>query len=79
MIDKLTKKQVVQKTVLSSSDTEVALELTPKGRVVYDAHQEYHRQFYQTVELAMAQVSQSDIRVFGESLNQVAAFLDQEA
>jgi hypothetical protein len=41
--------------LISSSDTEVALELTPEGQAVYEAHQEYHHQFYQSMELAMTQ------------------------
>lgn len=64
MIDKLVKKGLVNKTVLSKSDTEVALSLTPKGKQVYEGHNEYHYEFYKRIEHELADMSEHDIQIF---------------
>jgi DNA-binding MarR family transcriptional regulator len=79
MIDKLIKKEMVDKKVLSKSDTEVALTLTPKGEIVYYKHEEYHRKFYDYVEQMLSTVSESDMAVFFDIMNQFDTFLDEKS
>jgi DNA-binding MarR family transcriptional regulator len=79
MIDKLIKKEMVDKKVLSKSDTEVALTLTPKGEIVYYKHEKYHRKFYDYVEQMLSTVSESDMTVFFDIMNQFDTFLDEKS
>lgn len=79
MIDKLIKKEMVDKKVLSKSDTEVALTLTPKGEIVYYKHEKYHRKFYDYVEQMLSTVSESDMAVFFDIMNQFDTFLDEKS
>lgn len=44
MIYKLVDKKLIVKTVSPKSDTEVCLNLTSLGKIVYEAHQLYHEQ-----------------------------------
>jgi DNA-binding MarR family transcriptional regulator len=78
MIDRLIKKELVNKTVLSKSDTEVALTLTPKGEKAYFGHSEYHQKLYQYVEQMLGTVSESDINIFTGIMNQLDTFLNEE-
>ena len=64
MIDKLIKKGLVNKTVLSKSDTEVALSLTLKGKQVYEGHNKYHSEFYKKIEQELAGMSEHDVQIF---------------
>lgn len=71
MIDKLTKKGMVNKRVLSKSDTEVALDLTEKGKQVYAGHIAYHREFYHAIDQALTTVPQKEIDVFCEIMKKL--------
>ena len=42
MVDKLTKKKLIEKRADSENATRVLLELTNKGKVAYFAHQQFH-------------------------------------
>lgn len=77
MIGKLIKKNMVFKTVLSKSDTEVALTLTPDGEEVCNRHDEIHRGLYRYVDEALAKVSERDIEVFQDIMNRLDVFLDE--
>jgi DNA-binding MarR family transcriptional regulator len=77
MIDKLSKKGMVTKTVLSKSDTRVALALTSSGKKVYNAHNEHHRNLYRYMEQALATVTESDIDVYVSIMNQLYTLLDE--
>ena len=78
MIDKLIKKDMVNKTVLSSSDTEVALSLTSKGEMVFEGHNEYHRNFYRQIEQELESVSEDDIQVFLNIMNSLNTILSEK-
>ena len=78
MTDKLIKKDMIVKTVLSKSDTEVALTLTDKGDKVFIAHNEYHRKFFQHIEQLLSTVSEEDIKAFENIMNQFETFLEEE-
>jgi DNA-binding MarR family transcriptional regulator len=71
MIHKLTQKGMVNKRVLSKSDTEVALDLTEKGKQVYAGHVAYHRDFYRAIDEILTTVPQEDIDVFCEMMNKL--------
>ena len=75
MTDKLIKKGMVNKQLLSKSDTEVALNLTEKGKQVYDGHAEYHREFYRSIDQMLATVSDEDIELFCKIMNKLDAVL----
>lgn len=78
MVNKLIKKDMVVKTILSKSDTEVALALTEKGAKVYHGHNEYHRKLYQYVDRMLSQVPKSDIEIFKDIMNQLDLILTEE-
>lgn len=75
MIDKLTKKGMVNKRVLSKSDTEVALDLTEKGKQVYAGHAAYHGEFYHAIDQMLTTVSEKDIDVFCKIMNKLDSLL----
>ncbi len=78
MTDKLIKKDMIVKTVLSKSDTEVALTLTDKGEKVFSGHNEYHRKFFQHINQMLSTVSENDIKVFENIMTQLESFLEEE-
>lgn len=78
MIDKLVKKGVVKKQVLSKSDTEVALSLTEKGKRVYASHVAYHKEFYHAIDQILTTVPEDDIRVFCDIMNKLDSLLSDK-
>jgi DNA-binding MarR family transcriptional regulator len=78
MIDKLVKKGVVNKQILSKSDTEVALSLTEKGNKVYACHATYHKEFYHAIDQILATVPEDDIRVFCEIMSKIDSLLSEK-
>lgn len=76
MINKLVKKGMVVKTVLSKSDTEVALTLTEIGEKVCQGHDQYHRELYQYLDQVLTEIPESDIEVFKNILNQLDNILN---
>ncbi len=75
MIDKLVKKGMVNKHVLSKSDTEVALSLTDNGKQVYAGHAAHHKEFYHAIDQILATVPEEDIKVFCEIMNKLDSLL----
>ena len=75
MIDKLVKKGLVNKQVLSTSDTEVALSLTENGKHVYAGHAAYHKEFYHAIDQILTTVPEEDIKVFCEIMNKLDSLL----
>lgn len=75
MIDKLVKKGMVNKQVLSKSDTEVALSLTENGRKVYTGHAAYHKEFYHAIDQILTTVPEEDIKAFCEIMNKLDSLL----
>jgi DNA-binding MarR family transcriptional regulator len=75
MIDKLVKKGMVYKQVLSKSDTEVALSLTENGKKVYAGHAAYHKNFYHDIDQILSAVPEEDIKVFCEIMNKLDSLL----
>lgn len=76
MIDRLVKKGLVDKTILSKSDTEVALTLTTMGQTVFRAHQESHRMFFAYIKESLSTVSECDIDAFLDIMEKLRAFID---
>lgn len=76
MIDRLVKKGLVVKTVLSKSDTEVALTLTSVGHKVFLAHQKSHQSFFTYIKETLDNVSECDIDTFIDIMEKLRAFID---
>jgi Transcriptional regulators len=76
MIDRLVKKGLVVKTVLSKSDTEVALTLTSVGQTVFRVHQESHQVFFAYIKETLSTVSERDIDTFLDIMEKLRAFID---
>lgn len=76
MIDRLVKKGLVVKTILTKSDTEVALTLTTVGQKVFRAHQESHRMFFSYIKETLSTVSDCDISAFLDIMEKLSAFID---
>lgn len=76
MIDKLIKKGMVNKKMLSHTENEVALELTEKGILAYEGHEAYHKEHYAAMSKKLEHLSQEQIKVFIDILNGVENLLD---
>lgn len=78
MIEKLIKKELVIKTILSASNTKVALNLTPKGNIVFTAHTIYHQGFYQQIESLLSELSADNLQTLITLTHDFQAFLDKK-
>lgn len=78
MIEKLIKKDMLVKTIVSPSDTEVALSLTLKGEQAFEGHRKYHHDFYEQIEQTIATISNEDIQTFLNILNKFEEFLSNK-
>lgn len=78
MVDKLIKKDMLHKTVLSKSDTEVALSLTDKGKQVYKGHTEYHLHFRNDIDQILRTIPDESIETFCEIMNKLNAILSED-
>lgn len=79
MTDRLIKKGMVTKTVLSKSDTEVALTLTENGEKVYVGHNEYHRELYRYLDQELSEVSDEDLKSFTNIMGRLANLLEENS
>ncbi|MBV7272073.1 MarR family transcriptional regulator [Clostridium sp. PL3] len=77
MVDKLIKKDMVNKKLLSDTENEVSLELTEKGSLVYKGHEEYHKEHYAEISKRLEHLSEKDVETFLDILNVVENFLDK--
>jgi DNA-binding MarR family transcriptional regulator len=75
MIDKLVKKGMVNKQVLSKSDTEVALSLTKNGEQVCAGHAAYHKEFYHAIDQILTAVPEEDIKAFCEIMDKLDSIM----
>lgn len=75
MIDRLINKGMVTKTVLSKSDTEVALALTEKGEKVFRGHMEDHQKLYSYVDEMLNQIPSKDIAIFCRIMKKLEEFI----
>lgn len=78
MIDKLVKKALVNKKLLSPTENEVSLELTEKGWLAYNGHEDYHKDLYAKIARNMEHLSQENIEAFSEILSELENFLDHQ-
>lgn len=76
MIDKLIKKEMVTKTILSPKENEVALQLTEKGMQVYNAHSNYHKELYSEVSKIMESLARENKQALLDIFDVVECFLD---
>jgi DNA-binding MarR family transcriptional regulator len=76
MVDKLIKKGMVNKKVLSHTENEVALELTEKGTLIYKGHEEYHKGLYSEISKRLDHLSDKDVETFSDIMNVLENFLD---
>jgi DNA-binding MarR family transcriptional regulator len=78
MADKLIKKDMVNKKMVSNTENEVSLELTEKGRVVYNGHKEYHKELYAEISQRLDYLSDKNMETFLDILNVLGNFLDSK-
>lgn len=78
MIDKLTKKDLVSKNTISETENEVALELTRKGWLVFNGHEEYHKEFYGEISKHLSKLSEESIQEVLDILNELENLLDKQ-
>lgn len=76
MIDKLMKKGMVNKEMLSDTENEVSLELTRQGTLVYKGHEEYHKEHYAEISKRLEHLSQDEIGNFIDILDVIENMLD---
>ncbi|MGF7050066.1 DNA-binding MarR family transcriptional regulator [Paenibacillus sp. DS2015] len=77
MINKLCKKELVNKEASPQTENEVVLNLTLKGRVVYESHLEYHRLFYKRLSIMIEKLPADSIRIFNNMICELEAVLDE--
>lgn len=77
MVDKLIKKDMVNKKTISDTENEVSLELTEKGILVYTGHEEYHKEFYTKISERLTHLSTENIEAFLDVLNTLENLLDK--
>ncbi|WP_160673121.1 MarR family transcriptional regulator [Clostridium sp. C8-1-8] len=78
MVDKLIKKGMVHKKLVSDTENEVSLELTEKGVIVYNGHEEYHKELYAEISQRLDYLSEENIETFLDILNVLENFLDSK-
>ncbi|MBU3157625.1 MarR family winged helix-turn-helix transcriptional regulator [Clostridium estertheticum] len=76
MVDKLIKKNMVNKKLVSNNENEVSLELTENGTLVYLGHEEYHKELYNEIAKHLNYLSNENIEIFLDILNILDAFLE---
>lgn len=77
MVDKLIKKGMVNKKMVSDTENEVALELTEKGTLVFKGHEEYHKQLYAEISKHLNYLSDENIETFLNILSELEYSLDK--
>ncbi len=78
MVDKLIKKDMVNKKSVSDTENEVSLELTEKGKLVYNGHKEYHKEMYAEISQHLGYLSDLNVETFLDILNVLENFLEQK-
>lgn len=78
MIDKLIKKDLVNKKMISDTENEVSLELTEKGTIVYNGHEEYHKEFYAEISKRLSHLSDNSIETVLGILSELEQLLDKQ-
>lgn len=76
MVDKLIKKDMVIKRMVSETENEVSLELTEKGSLVFKGHEEYHKELYAEIGKKINFLSDENIRIFLDTLKVLDNFLE---
>jgi len=77
MVDKLIKKGMVNKKMVSATENEVSLELEEKGDYVYKGHKEYHKELYSEISKQLNYLSAENIETFSDILSKLESFLDK--
>lgn len=76
MVDKLIKKGMVNKKMISDTENEVSLELTEQGNLVFQGHEEYHKELYAEISEKLHFLSYENLEIFLDTLNVLENFLD---
>ena len=77
MVDKLIKKGMVDKKTVYENEVEVSLELTEKGILVNNGHEEYHKELYSKISKRLSYLSDKNIEAFLDILSILDDFLDK--
>lgn len=78
MVDKLIKKDMVSKTMVSLTENEVSLDLTEKGKLVYTGHEEYHEKFYNDIRQRLNYLSEENMEILLDTMSILDNFLDEK-
>lgn len=78
MIDKLIKKGLVNKNMISPTENEVSLELTEKGILAYNGHETYHKELYAKISKRLSYLPDDNIEIFTDILSELEKFLDKQ-
>ncbi len=78
MIDKLIKKGLVNKNMISPTENEVSLELTEKGILAYNGHETYHKELYAEISKRLSHLPDDNIEIFTDILSELEKFLDKQ-
>ncbi|OBR96525.1 DNA-binding transcriptional repressor MarR [Clostridium ragsdalei P11] len=76
-LDKLLKKQMVFKNPSPLTDNEVVLTLTEKGKVVFEAHNTYHKKMYEDFDNILKKYSKEAQHALINLLAQLENYLKQ--
>lgn len=76
MIDKLSKKELVIKSLSPKTENEVVLELTTRGWIVYAEHMKYHEIFYKKLETLIGQLPKESLQVILAMSTELEKLLD---
>jgi DNA-binding MarR family transcriptional regulator len=77
MIDKLTKKGLVNKTMVAPNVKDVALCLTEEGMSVYQRHQEHHSEMYREISRLLTDCSVDQLSFLANVQGIIEGYLDQ--
>jgi DNA-binding MarR family transcriptional regulator len=79
IIDKLVKKGMADKAMVSPGVNEVALNLTEKGMLIYRKHQDHHAEMYKDIAQLMADCSADQLNFLANVQDVIEGFLDKKS
>jgi DNA-binding MarR family transcriptional regulator len=77
-VDKLVKKDMVDKIMAAPGVNEVALNLTEKGMMVHRKHKEHHAEMYKKIAGLMENCSAEQLEFLANLQNVIENFLDEK-
>ena len=78
MVDKLIKKNMVSKKMVSLTENEVSLDLTEEGKLVYKGHEEYHEKFYNEITKQLNYLSEENRGILLDTMRILDNFLEEK-